>query len=108
MLCRRAADVRGGVGKHQIVGMCPDSFAHTVDEIECALHCWRSRYLARHPDGKEQRVQPALSHSGNVDVDVLVPHPDVKSLIKLQSLWSVIVRIDVVIEGIETFTLFGP
>ncbi len=63
-----AANVVGGGGEKQIVGMIADGGANGVDLVESFLDGGRALDAGVDEDGEEQRVEAAFAHAGNVDV----------------------------------------
>jgi hypothetical protein len=63
-----AANVVGGSGEEQVLGMVADGGANGVNLVESFLHRGRALDAGVDEDGEEQRVEAAFAHAGNVDV----------------------------------------
>src|SRR5262245_39579069 len=73
--------------------MSPNGFTYRIDLIEGPLHRNWASHIPPHPDGKENRIEATRSHSWDIDIPVLVPGANVKSLIENQSLCRVDMRV---------------
>ena len=63
-----AANVVGGSGEEQIVGMIADGVANGVDLVESFLDGGWALDAGVDEDGEEQGVEAAFAHAGDVDV----------------------------------------
>ena len=89
-----AADVAGGAGQQQVVGVALHLLIDGGDELQGALDGAIFFVLARvYPDGKEGCVQPAFPHAGEVNVAVGIAGREVKAFVQ-QPLGSIYMRID--------------
>src|SRR5262249_4998231 len=85
-------DIGGRTGQHKI-WMSPDGFTYCIDLIQGSLHRNRTGHVARHPDGKEDGVEPTLAHSRDIDVPVFVSRADVEGLLENQPLGRIVMRV---------------
>ena len=74
--------------------MRTDGLVNAINLIQRAFHGWWTGYLARHPDGKEQRVKTAFAHARDVYVAVVVSGSDIEGVVEQQPLRGVVMRID--------------
>ena len=89
-----AADVAGGAGQQQVVGVALHLLIDGGDDLQGALDGAIVFVLARvHPDGEEGRVQPAFAHARNVDMAESVTGREVKTFVQ-QPHGCVDVRVD--------------
>ena len=70
------ANVIGGGGEEEIVGMLADGFADGIDLIESLLDGFGAEDFAVDPDGEEDGGETAVAHAGNVNVAVGVGDGD--------------------------------
>jgi len=93
VLACRAAHVGGSRREDEIVRMRADGFTHGVDLIVGALERGGTDDVARNPDRKEQRIEPAFLHARDVDVAVGMALAEVEFGIEHQPLSGVGVRV---------------
>src|SRR5262249_8093614 len=60
---------------------------------ESARHGNRTSHITPQPDGKENRVQSAVTHSRDIDIPILVSGADIKTLIGNQPLCRMVMRV---------------
>src|SRR6267142_724686 len=74
--------------------MQPYGFADSVDLLKRGLDRRRAGDVTGHPDRKEQRIETAFAHPGDVDAAAGVSRSDVKAPVGQEPLRSVVVGVD--------------
>jgi len=87
------ADLVGGGGEDEIVGMLADGFADGVDLIESLLDGLRAGDLAGNPDGEEESGETAIAHARDVNAAVGVARAEIEFGIE-ETLGGVVVGVD--------------